>query len=192
MEQKRSVRLVLKTCDLDIDPRYGAEDEFGTDFTWYINLRFLLGDMYNQYDFFNMSLISVSLSRCNALNPATATDDDYENKNVQIKMSGLPFMNQTYDQPSKNNCQFATIGVLNIPTTAILTNQFYNNGANVITFRKDQDLCNLNIALYRVSDDAKPILDADTANPEFVFIFTIIGIDKADNPDRINHLMKIN
>ena len=193
MEQKRSVRLVLKTCDLDLDIRNGVEDEFGTDFTWYnINLRFLLGDMYNQYDFFNMSLISVSLSRCNALNPATATDDDYENKNIQIKIAGLPFMNQTYEQTTRNNGRFATIGVLNIPTTAILTNQFYNNGSNVITFRKDQDLCNLNIAFFRVSDDTKPILDADTANPEFIFIFTIIGIDKPDNSDKINHLMKMN
>ena len=34
MEQKRSVRLVLKTCDLDIDMRNGAEDEFNIDFTW--------------------------------------------------------------------------------------------------------------------------------------------------------------
>jgi hypothetical protein len=107
-------------------------------------------------------------------------------------MSGLPFMNQTYEQTARNNGRFATIGVLNIPTTAILTNQFYNNGSNVITFRKDQDLCNLNISLYRIVDDTKPILDADTANPEFIFIFTIIGIDKPDNSDKINHLMKMN
>ena len=195
MEQKRSVRLVLRTWDLEYNGRttYGFCDEFGTDFTWYnINLRMLLGDLYDQYDFFNMSLISVSLSRCNALDPATADDNDYENRNVQIKMSGLPFMNQTYSQTTRNNIGFATIGVLNIPTTAITTNQFYNNTSNVITFRKDQDLCTINISFYRVYDDEKPDLNADTENPNFVFIFTIIGIDKADNPDRINHLMKIN
>jgi len=192
MEQKRSVRLNLKTCDLDIDIRYGVEDQFGTDFTWYnINLTFLLGDLYDQYDFFNMCLISVSLARCNALDPATADDNDYENRNVQIKMSGLPFMNQTYSQTTRNNNGVATIGVLNIPTTAITTNQFYNNTSNVITFGKSQDLCSINIAFYRILDDEKPDLDANTENPNFVFIFTIIGIDKADNPDRINHLMKI-
>ena len=95
MEQKRSVRLVLRTSDLDID---GNQDEFGTNFTWTnINLRSLLSDLYNQYDYFNISLVSVSLSRCNALDPDTATDDDYENRNVLIKIAGLPFINQTYD-----------------------------------------------------------------------------------------------
>ena len=194
MEQKRSVRLVLRTSDLSFDgaSTYGFCDEFGTDFTWNnINLRMLLGDLYYQYDFFNMCLISVSLARCNALDPQTADDNDYENRNVQIKMSGLPFINQTYSQTTRNNTGVATIGVLNIPTTAITTNQFYNNTSNVITFNKDQDLCTINISFYRILDDEKPALDADTENPNFVFIFTMIGIDKADNPDRINHSMKI-
>ena len=190
MEQKRSVRLVLRTSDLDID---GNQDEFGTNFTWTnINLRSLLGDLYNQYDYFNISLVSVSLSRCNALDAATATDDDYENRNVLIKISGLPFINQTYDTLRKNNGTYATVAPLNIPTTAITTNQFYNNSANVITFNKSQDLCNFNIAFFRVLDDTKPSLDADTENPNFVFIFVITGIDQADNQYRKNHLMKIN
>jgi hypothetical protein len=195
MEQKRSVRLVLRTSDLSFDDstKYGFCDEFRTDFTWYnINLRFLLSDLYDQCDFFNMPLISVSLSRCNALDASTATDDDYENRNVLIKISGLPFINQTYDTLTKNNGTFVTVAPLNIPTTAITTNQFYNNSANVITFNKSQDLCNFYIALFRVLDDTKPSLDADTANPNFVFIFVITGIDKPDNPDRKNHLMKIN
>ena len=124
MEQKRSVRLVLKTSDLDYD---GYGDEFGTAFTWTnINLRSLLGDLYNQYYYFNISLVSVSLSRCNALDAASATDDDYENRNVLIKISGLPFINQTYDTLRKNNGTYATGAPLNIPTTAITTNQFYN------------------------------------------------------------------
>ena len=196
MEQKRSVRLVLRTSDLTFDgiKTNGFCDEFGTNFTWYsINLRSLFGnDLYNQYDYFNMSLISVSLARCNALDASTATNDDYENRNVLIKISGLPFINQTYDTLTKNNGTFVTVAPLNIPTTAITTNQFYNNSANVITFNKSQDLCNFYIAFFRVLDDTKPSLDADTANPNFVFIFVITGIDQADNQYRKNHLMKIN
>jgi hypothetical protein len=64
--------------------------------------------------------------------------------------------------------------------------------ANVMTFTQDQDLCNLNISLFRVIDDVKPTLNTGNINPQFTFIFTIIGIDKPDNPDRINHLMKMN
>lgn len=195
MEQKRSVRLVLQTSDLSYngETTNGFSDEWGTDFTWFnINLRMLLGDMYNQYDYFNMCLVSISLARCNALDPDTASIDDYENKNVMIKMSGIPFINQTYNQPTRNNGTSAIIAVLNIPSTAITTNQFYNNTANVFTFNKDQDLCNINISLYRVVDNTKPALDTDTYNPQFVFIFTIIGIDRPDNSDRISYLMKIN
>jgi hypothetical protein len=47
MEQKRSVRLVLRTSDLTFDgiTTNGFCDEFGTNFTWYnINLRSLFGN----------------------------------------------------------------------------------------------------------------------------------------------------
>ena len=49
---------------------------------------------------------------------------------------------------------------------------------------------NISISFFRISDDTKPALTL--ANPNFAFIFTIIGIDKPDNPDKISYLMKIN
>ena len=198
MEQKRSVRLVLKTSNLVYNSitTVGTCDEFGTDFTWYnINLRLLLGDLYNQYDYFNLSLISISCSLCYAIDTSatnTTLDTDKENKNVMVKMSGLPFINQTYNQPTGNNSGSVVLAGYSIPITAITANQFYNNASNVCTFNKDQDVCNINITFSRILDDTKPVLDADTENPQFVFIFAITGIDKADNPDRKNYLMKIN
>jgi hypothetical protein len=57
MEQKRSIRLVLKTSDLTANSTttIGQCDQFRTSFTWFnINLRNLLGDLYNQYDYFNL------------------------------------------------------------------------------------------------------------------------------------------
>ena len=198
MEQKRSVRLVLKTSNLVYNAvsNVGTCDEFGTDFTWYnINLRLLLGDLYNQYDYFNLSLISISCSLCYAIDTSatnTTLDTDKENKNVMVKMSGLPFINQTYNQPTGNNSGSVVLAGYSIPITATTANQFYNNASNVCTFNKDQDVCNINITFSRILDDTKPVLDADTENPQFVFIFAITGIDKADNPDRPNYLMKIN
>ena len=59
MEQKRSARLVLKTSDLTANSttNNGSCDQYRTSFTWFnINLRMLLGDMYNQYDYFNITL----------------------------------------------------------------------------------------------------------------------------------------
>ena len=70
--------------------------------------------------------------------------------------------------------------------------QQFNNVANVMTFNKDQDLCNINISLFRILDDTKPVLNAGNINPQFTFIFTIIGIDQADNQYIKNRLMLIN
>jgi len=188
MEQKRSVRLVLKTSDLTANSTtdIGQCDQYRTSFTWFnINLRNLLGDLYNQYDYFNMSLISLSSSVGSAAAGAGSTED----RLVYIKLGGLPFVGQSYNQRTGNPGSLVTIGTYQIPTTAIVGNQYFNNSANVCTFNTDQDLCNFTVSFFRVIDDTKPALTL--ANPQFAFIFTIIGIDKADNPDRINHLMKI-
>jgi len=188
MEQKRSTRLILKTSDLTVNSttNIGSCDQFRQNFTWFnINLRSLLGDLYNQYDYFNLLLISVSCSICSAAAGQGGSDD----RLVYVKMSGLPFVNQTYKQTKGNNISSSILTIYTIPLTAITNTQQYNNVSNVMTFGKSQDLCNLNISFTRVLDDAKPVLT--TANPQFVFMFTIIGIDKADNPDRINYRMNI-
>ena len=148
----------------------------------------MLGDLYYQYDYFNLLLISIS----NSLITGAANQGGADDRLLNVKMSGLPFMNQTYNQPSGNNTTTATIAIYNLPTPATgsaFHTQQYNNVSNVLTFSKDQDECSINISFTRVLDDTKPSITV--AWPQFVFVFTIIGIDKADNPDRINHLMKI-
>ena len=190
MEQKRSTRLVLKTSDLTLNSttNIGFCDQFRQSFTWFnINLRALLGDLYDQYDYFNITLLSVSCSVCSAAAGQGGLDD----RLVYIEMNGLPFINQTYNQPTGNNGTAAIVAVYQIPSTAITNTQPYNNtSTNVLTFNKNQDLCNINISLLRVINEAKPTLTI--ANPQFAFIFTIIGVDRSDNPDKISYLMKIN
>ena len=189
MEEKRSIRLVLKTSDLSVNSTtaIGQCDQFRTTFTWFnINLRNLLGDLYNQYDYFNISLISLSSSVATANAGAGSADD----RLVFIKLGGLPFVGQSYNQRTENSGGLVTIGTYHIPGTAAIGNQYYNNSANVCTFNTDQDLCNFTVSFFRVIDDTKPTLTV--SNPQFAFIFTIIGIDKPDNEYRINHLMKIN
>ena len=188
MEQKRSTRLVLKTSDLTngSTTNIGSCDTLRQNFTWFnINLRALLGDLYNQYDYFNLLLISVSSSVITAAANQGSADD----RLVYVKISGLPFINQSYSQPTGNNITSSILTIYNIPATAVSGNQLYNNVSNVMTFGKSQDLCNINISFTRVLDDTRPAITV--ANPQFVFMFTIIGIDKADNPDRINYRMNI-
>jgi hypothetical protein len=191
MEQKRSTRLVLKTSDLTngSTTNIGSCDTLRQNFTWFnINLRALLGDLYNQYDYFNLLLISVSSSHITAAANQGSADD----RLVYVKISGLPFINQSYNQPTGNNGIFTTATILSIPINATANTQQFNNVANVMTFNKDQDLCNINISLFRILDDTRPVLNAGNINPQFTFIFTIIGIDQADNQYIKNRLMSIN
>ena len=190
MEQKRSTRLVLKTSDLTANStiNIGQCDQYRQNFTWFnINLRTLLGDQYDQYDYFNMSLVSMSCSQAQS----TAGQGTVDDKTVCVKLSGLPFINQTYDQKRGNNGSVTTLTIFQIPTTAAATTLQYNNSTvNVLTFNKTQELCNFNIFLTRVIDDARSAIT--TPFPQFVFIFTITGVEKSYNPDKINYLMKIN
>jgi hypothetical protein len=115
MEQKRSTRLVLKNTDLTANSttNIGQCDQYRQNFTWFnINLRTLLGDQYDQYDYFNMSLVSMSCSAASATNQGTVDD-----KTVYLKLSGLPFINQTYDQKRGNNGSVTTLTVFQIPIT---------------------------------------------------------------------------
>ena len=184
MEQKRSARLVLKTSDLTVNSTTirGQCDQFRQNFTWFnINLRVLLGDLYNQYQYFNILLNSIS----NSTASASGTQGVAEDRIVYVKMSGLPFINQTYNQATGTNITPAIIGVYQIPMTAVSNTQQYNNVSNVLTFNKDQDLCSINISLFRLLDDTKPAITIN--NPQFTFIFTIIGIDQPDNEYRKNN-----
>ena len=184
MEQKRSARLVLKTSDLTVNSTNtkGQCDQYRQHFTWFnINLRVLLGDLYYQYQYFNILLNSISTSAASA----SGTQGVAEDKIVYVKMSGLPFINQTYNQPTGNNVTSAILGVYQIPLTAVSSTQQYNNVSNVATFSKDQDRCNINISLLRLLDDTKPSITIN--NPQFTFIFTIIGIDQADNEYKKNN-----
>jgi hypothetical protein len=103
-------------------------------------------------------------------------------------MSGLPFINQTFQPSTGSNGVHAYIDVYEIPMTADAAYQTYCDPSNVQTFGKYQDLCNITISLTRVVDDVKPNLTQ--AFPQFAFIFTIIGVNRSSNPDQIDHLMK--
>ena len=92
--------LVLKT---NVLPTNGTTNLYGTgnstlsSFTWTnINLRILLGDMFDKYDRFMLLLQNIS----QALSGAMATVDD---RSLLINMSGFSFVNSTYNQKLQSN-----------------------------------------------------------------------------------------
>jgi len=151
-----------------------------SSFTWNnINLRNLLGDMYDKYDRFNLCLNCISSAyTISALSGTT-------NSQVLIRFSGLPWVNCNY------NITSSSINVNNIYTIITsfkfssstpqepLTQYFY--GSNIATFSKNSDIISITIDYLRLVD----LLTPDTTNtyPQMTFIFDIYGIDEYKTND---------
>ena len=170
--------LVLKT---NVLPTNGTTNLYGTgnstlsSFTWTnINLRILLGDMFDKYDRFMLLLQNISHS----LSAAMGTTDD---RSILINMNGLSFVNSTYNQKLQSNsgalivCSFIFIA-------SSVQSQLYNNFA-VSTFIKKNDIVNISINYTRIKDDAAPT----TTYPHINFIFNIVGIEEYRVKDVMNN-----
>jgi hypothetical protein len=172
MSNLQIASLVLRSSDLTLNSstQYGTCDAARLTQTWNnINLRTLLGDMYDKYDLFNICLNTITTST-SAANTGASNDD----RNVIIKLSGLPFVNQTYSVKQGCNTNICPIASFQFISNATSTQLFYSN--NAFTFGKSQQLCNLTIQYGRVIDDLLPA--TGTIYPNMVFLFDIIGVAK--------------
>ena len=170
MNNLRKASLVLKTGDLtpNQNNQFGFTDSFRTTSTWNnVNLRTILGDMYDQYDYFNISLNSIATG----LAPAISTDRN--NLALYIRMSGLAWSNCSYNVKTGSNSQYAIIA----PFTFIASNTnftLYSN--NILTFGKNSDITSITIDFMRIVDDISPI--PTTAYPSHMYLFDIVGVPK--------------
>jgi hypothetical protein len=142
--------------------------------------------MYDTYDKFNICLntITTAYSNTGLGVPGTTTDD----RIVQIYLSGLPLINQTYDVVRGANTGNAVIGTFTFLNGAgTVTQYFYSS--NIATFDKNQERANISLYYNRVKTDANGTYNvATTASfPDMIFIFDIFGIPKTehDNGTRI-------
>jgi len=169
--------LVLKT---NVLPTNGTTNLYGTgnstlsSFTWTnINLRTLLGDMFDKYDRF--MLLLQNISHANAITFSTHND-----RGVLINMSGLSFVNSTYNQKLQSNSG-ALIVCPFIFASAGVQSQIYNNFA-ISTFIKQNDIVNISINYTRIKDDVAPT----TTYPNMTFIFNIVGLEEYRVKDVMN------
>jgi len=169
--------LVLKTNVLTTNGTtnaYGTGNSKLTSFTWTnINLRTLLGDMFDKYDRYLLLLQNISHANSGSM---TTADD----RSILINMSGLSFVNSTYNQKLQSNsgalivCPFIFIA-------SSVQSQLYNNFA-VSTFIKQNDIVNISINYTRIKDEAAPT----TTYPHVNFIFNIVGIEEYRVKDVMN------
>ena len=196
MEQE-TASLVLNTFDIDptvtagqyfnttVDNQYGTITNNRCNLTWKnINMRRVLGEMYDKYDTFNMYLYQINQSASFSLTaPST---NPYLLVDVRIK--GLQFLNNTYNVVSRNNINTAY-------STSYLLN---NNGATgvgtvspmfnptILTFGKSTECVDLNIDMKCTRDQQYPIMVTNTAFGTYIFLFKFYGIPTKEPNNLIN------
>ena len=196
MEQE-TASLVLNTFDIDptvtagqyfnttVDNQYGTIANNRCNLTWKnINMRRVLGEMYDKYDTFNMYLYQINQSASFSLTaPST---NPYLLVDVRIK--GLQFLNNTYNVVSRNNINTAY-------STSYLLN---NNGATgvgtvtpmfnptILTFGKSTESVDLNIDMKCTRDQQYPIMVTNTAFGTYIFLFKFYGIPTKEPNNLIN------
>lgn len=171
--------LYLKSSDLSTtENATGLASVSNSVLRWNnINLRTLLGDMYDEYETFNLSLTSISSSKTPAALGASFGNSDINNLLLTLYIEGLPFINNTYDVAKRGNTGRAMLGIFTYPATNSTTNIRVYNQSGTLTFGKSQEQCNITLSFKRVVDDQTP--ETTDAFPNTNFTFFINGIRKA-------------
>jgi hypothetical protein len=157
--------LVLNTKDATT-----TSDQLTTS-TWdNINMKTLLGSMWDKYDSFNLCL---SLITSNAVGTDTITT--LNDRNVIVSLIGLPFSNQTYSAKSKGLTNQTVLSVFQFPSsTATAINVFQYSSLSVATFYKPNEVISLTIQLRRIDGN----IPASTGTyPDQFYVFDIYGVE---------------
>jgi hypothetical protein len=180
MSNSENASLVLKGYDLSsTESNAGVCNTANTSFTWKnVNLRTLLGTMYEKYDKFNIVLNTIACSKTPAALGVSYGNSDVDNLQVLLNIQGLPFINNTYETVKQHNTLTSVIGSFQFPSANATCSTQYFYSSNSATFGKSQELCNITIFYTKVLDGNPPTTNA--AFPEPVFIFDIFGIPNDD------------
>ena len=185
-----SVNLVLKTTDITpsnttsdyynnvISTSIGTVSNYRTSFVWKnINMKILLGDLFEKYERFGIALIYTSGSQT-----GSATDINEDLRNLQVKLSGLP-LTTSYDQKKGINSNVVTCSTILIPYVSLNVWESKNNIPQYFTFTK-QNICDISIDLHTILTDTSPVVSSvDKMIGHCLFSFNIIGIDEFGVPD---------
>ena len=198
MEEYETVTLILNSFDIvtsqggqtynyigairTIDNQYGTISDNKCNLTWKnINLRMLMGnDIFNKYETFNLYLYQISQG--SGLS-GTETMNTNSYHLVDIKMKGLPFLNNTYNVATglNTNEAFLTSYVLNNGSTAHTGTVTPLFNPSILTFSKGCDIVDINITMTKTLDRKYPLATNNTAFGTFIFMFKIYGIPTKEN-----------
>ena len=197
MEQE-STTLILNTFDIStstdanifynttVDNQYGTIENNRCTLTWKnINMRRVLGEMYDKYETFNMYLYQINQSSAfSAQIPVSYVPALL----VDVKIKGLQFFNNTYNAVSRSNTNTAylTAYILNnaIYTATGMVTPMFN--PSILTFSKHVECVNITIDMKAIFSQQYPVITVPNgalANSlgTFIFMFKLYGIPKRDN-----------
>jgi hypothetical protein len=190
MEQEIAT-LILNTFDINsstdstdyynqtVDNQFGTITNNRCNLTWKnVNLRNLLGTIYDRYETFNLYLYQVSQSGGFGLAPSSNP-----HLLVDIRLGGLPWLNNSYNNFTRTNTD-----------TVFLTSYLLNNGASgalgivtpmfnptIFTFSKSSDNVNITIDMRSTNTKNYPTMVLNQAFGTFNFMFKIKGIPSKPN-----------
>lgn len=167
---------------------YGTANSTLTDMLFTnINMRTVMGDLYDSYNLYNISLSAVITPLSATV--AGTTDSD---RKLLVYMSGLGWRNNTYNFANRNNTGSSAIGIVCFPgtqpnttgvanvdlsyTNTVATCQTYDSVFSG-TFGKNDDIVNIGLS-YRKAIYTSGVNTPATTNayPAVAFVFTITGI----------------
>ncbi len=165
MYNEECATLVLRSGDLiNGTNSVGTSDARFTNMTWSnINLRTLLGNIYDKYDRF--ALVPIQFQTITGTGFGSSNDD----RCCTINISGLPFTNKVYNTISKTNTNVAICNCMTFVRQASVV----VNGGETLTFTKNQELVNINIFYHRLTPNATGtyLPNTTTVFPHVAFMF---------------------
>ena len=206
--EAETASLILNTYDISqvvstptffynrtVDNQYGTITDNRFNLTWKnINMRQLLGSMYDKYEKFNIYLYQINQTGT-MINSSSAMN--FSDLMVDVRISGLPFLDNGYNVVSRNNISSAYL------TSYMLNYQNYTNGGLttymynplILTFGKSTEIVNINIDMKNTLNQQYPSISLNRALGQFIFVFKIKGIPKAEpnlitNGTRMNELQR--
>ena len=177
--------------DVTVNNQYGTIANNRCNLTWKnINMRRVLGEMYDKYETFNMYLYQINQSASfSSLSPSTNNQ-----LLVDVRIKGLSFINSTYNIVSRNNTNTAHM-------TSYVLNNTASNGLGIITplynptiltFGKNAEYVDITIEMKSTyKQDYPTIVEPVNQGPPnsfgtFIFMFKFYGILSKDKNVIIN------
>lgn len=144
------------TTDVNTSNAVGSWQDYRKTFSFNVKMRQLLGNAYEKYDKFIISVVNVFMLNVAALPGNTL---------LELDMGGLSWVNSSYEQSTQSNNFWTTLSLhYQLATGTAFTNNTFDILSNTLVFRKGDPDVKLEFR----------IMDATTrAPPNFTFCPTV-------------------